>query len=183
LVDASGWRITSVVETVPLTTGEQQIFADLSGYDIGDAGASGASAVRITARLEGVPADCARVVIPAASIGALDASTYDGWVTSLDRLRQRLAHDISTGQVSGAAATALPQALDTPSPAAPDLTAFRSSLAAAQVVTDKERVRLDSLAGRLIAQAAAAQAGSAAGTGGGSPPQGGDASAEADGVG
>ncbi len=156
LLDGHGWRVTSTVETIPLIAGSQHATADLSGLDIGDAGASGPATMRITVRAAGAPATCATVLLPAASAGTLAADTFDGWVTTIARLSDRLAADVATGQVSGPAATSLPVALHTPSAAAPDLAAFQTSLAGVAVVSPQERVRLDSLSARLIAQAAAA---------------------------
>lgn len=158
LLDDHGWRVTSTAPSVTLTAGSQHVTADLSGLDIGDAGASGAATLRITVRADAAPVTCAAVLLPAASAGTLAADTYDGWVTTLDRLRERLTADIAAGQVSGPAATALPVALGTPSADAPDLTAFQTDLASATVVSAPERVRLDSLAARLLAQAAGSPA-------------------------
>jgi membrane-bound lytic murein transglycosylase B len=152
LTDGSGWRVTSTVATVAIVTGSQNVVLDLSGPDIGDAGASGAMSVRVTVRSEGAAASCAFPLLNGASVGSVDASTYAGWSTSTARLRDRLAEDISSGQVSGAAASTLPLALDTPSQQSPDLTAFRFALMTAQSVTDEERARLDSLAARRMSQ-------------------------------
>jgi membrane-bound lytic murein transglycosylase B len=152
LTDGSGWRVTSTVATVAIVTGSQNVVLDLSGPDIGDAGASGAMSVRVTVRSEGAAASCAFPLLNGASVGSVDASTYAGWSTSTARLRDRLAADISSGQVRGAAASTLPLALITPSQQAPDLVAFRFALMTAQSVTDEERARLDSLAARRMSQ-------------------------------
>jgi hypothetical protein len=152
LVDAQGLRVTSLVQTVSLAAGNQTVTADLPGQDIGDSGASGAESVRVTVRAGGTAVTCAHVLFGAASVGNVDASTFDGWSTTLDRLNQRLAEDIASSQVSGTAATTLPNDLQTPSPAAPDLATFRTDLANTPSVTGQESVRLDSLASRLIAQ-------------------------------
>jgi membrane-bound lytic murein transglycosylase B len=152
LTDGSGWRVTSTVATVAIVTGSQNVVLDLSGPDIGDAGASGAMSVRVTVRSEGAAASCATPLLNGASVGSVDASSYAGWSTSTARLRDRLAADISSGKVSGVAASTLPLALDTPSQQDPDLTAFRFALMTAQSVTDEERARLDSLAARRMSQ-------------------------------
>ena len=155
LLDEHGWQVTSTEITGTLPAGAQSLTADLAGADIGDAGATGPFSVHVTVRPKDTPDTGACVLIDSAAIGALDPSTFDGWFTSLARLQARLSADIAAGWVSGDAATSLPQALETPSADAPDLGAFRGVLAGAQVVSDFERVRLDSLAARLIAQASA----------------------------
>ncbi len=155
LLDPRGLRVTSLVERVALAAGSQDVVADLPGQDIGDAGASGAMTVRVTVRATGAAASCAQVLFAAASAGTVDPSTFIGWFTTLDRLNQRLAADITSHLVSAAAATALPADLQTPTPAAPDLASFRTDLAGTPVVAGQELVRLDSLAARLITQAGA----------------------------
>ena len=155
LVDSQGLRVTSAVIGAKLAAGSQNVIVDLPGQDIGDAGATGAQTLRVTVRDAGAAARCAKVLFAAASAGTIDASTFDGWFTTLDRLNQRLAEDIKAGSVKGAAATTLPADLQTPTPAAPDLAAFRTDLAATATVERQEIVRLDSLASRLIAQAGA----------------------------
>ena len=152
LLDSSGWRITSTLTTVTLSAGSQSLSADLSGRDIGDAGASGSATVRITVRADGAPASCAQVLASDASAGTLDPTTYDDWTTSLGRLRDRLNADVSSGQVSGDASGTLTADLSNPSDTAPDLNAFRADLTSVTVVSGQEQVRLDSLASRLIAQ-------------------------------
>jgi hypothetical protein len=155
LTDGAGLRVTSVLVGVTLTAGTQHVIADLPGQDIGDAGASGAMTVRVTVRASGDDVTCARVLLAAASAGSVDASTFDGWFTTLDRLNQRLAQDIASGKVTGSALTVLPADMQTPSAAAPDLGSFRTALAGTPLVSGQELVRLDSLAARLIAQGAA----------------------------
>jgi membrane-bound lytic murein transglycosylase B len=152
LTDAQGYRVTSLVMGVTLNAGSQDVVADLPGQDIGDAGASGADVVRVTVRDAGAAATCAQVLLAATGTGTIDASGFAGWFTTLERLNQRLAQDIASGLVSDAAATALPQALLTPSAAAPDLAAFRMALAGTASVSGQELIRLDSLAARLITQ-------------------------------
>jgi membrane-bound lytic murein transglycosylase B len=152
LTDGSGWRVTSTVATVAIGAGSQNVVLDLSGPDIGDAGASGAMSVRVTVRGEGAAASCATPLLNGVGVGNVDASGFAGWNTSIARLRGRLAADISSGRVSGAAASSLPIALNTPSQQAPDLAAFRSALATAQSVTDEEHARLDSLTARRMSQ-------------------------------
>ena len=95
------------------------------------------------------------MIFGSAAVGNVDATTFDGWFTTLDRLNQRLAEDLASGQVIGAAATTLPADMQTPTAAAPDLATFQTDLANTQVVMGQELVRLDSLASRLIAQGAA----------------------------
>jgi hypothetical protein len=153
LTDSSGYRITSLLETVTLHSGQQQVTADLPGADIGDAGASGPASIRLTARPGGADVGCAKVVIAAAGV-SVDASAFDGWVTSLDRLRERLGSDIAAGTVSGEAAISLPALLSPPG-GSPDLAAFRAKLATVTFVKVEERVRLDSLAQRLQSQGGA----------------------------
>jgi hypothetical protein len=155
LLDPSGNRVTSLVETESLAAGSQSVVADLPGQDIGDAGASGAETVKVTVRAGGAAVTCAQVLFAAASAGTIDASTFDGWFTTLDRLNQRLAEDIASGAVSSAAATTLPNDLQTPSADAPDLAIFRTDLASTATVSGMEIDRLDSLAARLIAQGGA----------------------------
>lgn len=152
LIDGSGLRVTSTLLGVTLGAGTQTVIANLPGQDIGDAGASGVMTVRLTVRDAGDGVNCARLLLAGASAGAVDASTFVGWSTTLDRLNQRLAQDIASGQVSGSAATVLPADLQTPSAAAPDLASFRTALAGTPAVSAQELVRLDSLASRLIAQ-------------------------------
>jgi hypothetical protein len=106
-------------------------------------------------RTAGDAAKCAKVLYTGASVGTIDASTFDGWFTTLERLNQRLAQDIANGSVSGAAGTKLPTDLKTPSATAPDLAAFRTDVAGTSFVDAQEKARLDSLASRLIAQAGA----------------------------
>jgi hypothetical protein len=151
LTDASGLRVTSTLVGVTLSSGAQTVMADLPGQDIGDAGASGAMTVRVTVRDAADGVNCARVLLAGAG-AAVDASTFVGWSTTIDRLNQRLAQDIASGQVSGSAATVLPADMATPSPTTPDLAAFRTALAGTAAVSGQELVRLDSLAARLIAQ-------------------------------
>lgn len=156
LIDPDGLRVTSVIKTLSLAKGSQSVVADLPGQDIGDAGASGAEAVRVTVRAGGTAVSCAHVIFGSAAVGNIEASTFDGWFTTLDRLNQRLAEDLASGQVAGAAATTLPADLQTPTATAPDLATFRTDVANTQVVMGQEIVRLDSLAARLIAQGGAA---------------------------
>jgi hypothetical protein len=152
LTDASGWRVTSTVATVAVISGSQSLVLDLSGPDIGDAGASGSMTVRVTVRGQGAAGSCATPLLDGAGVGYVNASAYAGYYTSIARLRARLLADVSSGAVSGAAATTLPLALNTPDPQSPDLASFRFALMTPQFVTSQERVRLDSLAARRMAQ-------------------------------
>ncbi len=153
LLDEHGWWITGSDTSATFSDGQHPLTVDIPGFGIGDAGASGPATVRLTIRPKDADESCAAVLVHGAAAGTLDASTFDGWVTTLARLQARLSDDIASGEVSADAATSLPQALQAPSPDAPDLPAFRGLLAGAQVVSDPERARLDSLVGRLIDQA------------------------------
>jgi membrane-bound lytic murein transglycosylase B len=152
LQDADGYGISGTSRTITLAAGPQTISADLPGRDIGDAGVAGAATLRIAVRAAKAPSSCAEALFTNAKAGELDPSTFDGWVTTLDRLRARLTDDIASGRITGQAATDLPAALKTPTEDAPDLGTFRSKLQAADEVTDGERARLDNLAERLLSQ-------------------------------
>lgn len=149
LTDANGWRVTSTVATVGLSSGMVNLVVELAGGDIGDAGASGAMTVRLTIRGEGAAASCATPLLDGAGIGYVNAANYAGWNTSVARLRSRLDNAISVGRVSGQAATDLPAALNGSNP---DLFHFRFVLMSVQSVTAEERARLDSLAARRMDQ-------------------------------
>jgi hypothetical protein len=149
LADRAGLPVTTATATAE--PGAATTLANLAGYAIGDAGASGTFTLTITiASTTGCPG---RAPVTATT-GRLDAAAYTGWTTTLARLTSRLDELHTTGDLDAATLAILkplvPAALSSPT----DLAPFNAALATAHTNGTADALattRLTSLTQRLAA--------------------------------
>ena len=163
LTDSAGLPLLTAQQPVTLTSGTSTLALNLSGQVIGDAGADGPYVVSsITVTPQGAKPSCAASLLATPwKTQPMSASTFEGYVVTVDQLTQRVT-EFGQSQDLGAAAT---QTLTADAAAAKQATSdaallaalkrFKQDLEAAaqnKHVTALALARLESLVARLDAE-------------------------------
>jgi hypothetical protein len=163
LTDSAGLPLLTAQQPVTLTSGTSTLALNLSGQVIGDAGADGPYVVSsITVTPQGAKPSCAASLLATPwKTQPMSASTFEGYVVTVDQLAQRVT-EFGQSQDLGAAAT---QTLTADAAAAKQATSdaallaalkrFKQDLEAAaqnKHVTALALARLESLVARLDAE-------------------------------
>jgi hypothetical protein len=163
LTDSAGLPLLTAQQSVTLPGGTSTVALNLDGQVIGDAGADGPySVTSITVTPQGAQPSCAASLLSAPwKTQAMPASSFEGYVVSVDRLAQRVT-EFGQSQDLGTAAT---QKLTADAAAAKQaandaalltaLNRFKQDLQAAaqnKHVTALALARLESLVARLTAE-------------------------------